>query len=113
MLGEKKGVIYNGVLYNSTEDYPKLAPLPPYPPGSGKASDAGESMPDESTPDESRPDESMSEENIPDDSTPDENTSSGKGTTSGNQDIPDSGAMDLAPSGVALLVGLMFCMGLL
>jgi hypothetical protein len=123
MLGEKRGVIYNGVLYNSTDDYPDLAPLPPYPPGSGKANDASESTPDEntpdenipddSTPDESTPDESTSDENMPDDSTPDENKSSGNKTAAGTRDTRDSGSMALAPNGVVLLVGLMFCMGLL
>jgi hypothetical protein len=143
MLGEKRGVIYNGVLYNSTDDYPELAPLPPYPPGSGKAKDASESTPDEntpdenipddstpdestpdestpdestpdeSTPDESTPDESTSDENMPDDSTPAENKSSGNRTAAGNRDTRDSGSMALAPNGVVLLVGLMFCMGLL
>jgi hypothetical protein len=38
MLAQKQGFIYNGVLYNSTDDYPELAPLPPYPPG--RANDA-------------------------------------------------------------------------
>ncbi|KAA8911044.1 serine carboxypeptidase [Sphaerosporella brunnea] len=40
LLADKKGVIYNGVVYNRTEDYPEPAPLPPYPPGQAKA-DAG------------------------------------------------------------------------
>jgi len=29
---DRTGVVYNGVVYNSTDDYPVLEPLPPYPP---------------------------------------------------------------------------------
>jgi hypothetical protein len=42
MFANKEGVIFNGVVYNSTEDYPELDPLPPYPPTNQGGNSSGQ-----------------------------------------------------------------------
>lgn len=36
LFANKEAIIFNGVVYNSTDDYPKLDPLPAYPPVSSE-----------------------------------------------------------------------------
>lgn len=78
-IADRTGVVYNGVVYNSTDDYPILPPLPPYPPaptGSGSR-----------------------------------NKTSTVPPTGGHQE--SMGPSIRAPSAAALLVAIVFCIGLL
>lgn len=82
-IADTTGVVYNGVVYNSTDDYPILEPLPPYPP----------------TPTGNR--SYISERNETPKALP----------TGGN--LQSMGPSVRAPSAAALLVAIGFCIGLL